>query len=57
VAEDHQTKNAKAIVDKKGHFYWKNLNLSHSLAFFEALLKDEGKQSQLSENIKQLAMP
>jgi UDP-N-acetylglucosamine--N-acetylmuramyl-(pentapeptide) pyrophosphoryl-undecaprenol N-acetylglucosamine transferase len=24
---------------------------------FEALLKDQGKQNQLSENIKQLAMP
>ena len=24
---------------------------------FEALLKDEGKQKQLSENIKELAMP
>jgi UDP-N-acetylglucosamine--N-acetylmuramyl-(pentapeptide) pyrophosphoryl-undecaprenol N-acetylglucosamine transferase len=31
--------------------------LNQSLAFFEALLKDKGKQNQLSENIKQLAMP
>jgi hypothetical protein len=31
--------------------------LSHSLAWFFEALKDEGKQSQLSENIKQLAMP
>jgi UDP-N-acetylglucosamine--N-acetylmuramyl-(pentapeptide) pyrophosphoryl-undecaprenol N-acetylglucosamine transferase len=30
--------------------------LSHSLAWFWSIIK-EGKQSQLSENIKQLAMP
>ncbi|KDN54502.1 undecaprenyldiphospho-muramoylpentapeptide beta-N-acetylglucosaminyltransferase [Flavobacterium seoulense] len=58
VAEDHQTKNAKAIVDKKGALLIKesDLNTEFSLVF-EALLKDEGKQKQLSENIKQLALP
>tara|TARA_R110000868_G_scaffold1517_4_gene12113 strand:+ start:1942 stop:3036 length:1095 start_codon:yes stop_codon:yes gene_type:complete len=58
VAEDHQTKNAKAIVDKKGALLLKESDLDSQFSLvFEALLKDEGKQKQLSENIKQLAMP
>jgi UDP-N-acetylglucosamine--N-acetylmuramyl-(pentapeptide) pyrophosphoryl-undecaprenol N-acetylglucosamine transferase len=58
VAEDHQTKNAKAIVDKKGALLLKETELDSEFSVvFEALLKDTGKQSQLSENIKQLAMP
>ncbi|TDE06280.1 undecaprenyldiphospho-muramoylpentapeptide beta-N-acetylglucosaminyltransferase [Flavobacterium hiemivividum] len=58
VAEDHQTKNAKAIVDKKGALLLKESELDSEFSLvFEALLKDKGKQSQLSENIKHLAMP
>jgi UDP-N-acetylglucosamine--N-acetylmuramyl-(pentapeptide) pyrophosphoryl-undecaprenol N-acetylglucosamine transferase len=58
VAEDHQTKNAQAIVDKKGALMLKELELDSQFGLvFEALLKDQGKQNQLSENIKQLAMP
>lgn len=58
VAEDHQTKNAKAIVDKKGAILLKESELDSEFSLvFESLLKDEGKQAQLSENIKQLAMP
>jgi UDP-N-acetylglucosamine--N-acetylmuramyl-(pentapeptide) pyrophosphoryl-undecaprenol N-acetylglucosamine transferase len=58
VAEDHQTKNAKAIVDKKGALLLKETELDSEFSVvFEALLKDTGKQSQLSKNIKQLAMP
>jgi UDP-N-acetylglucosamine--N-acetylmuramyl-(pentapeptide) pyrophosphoryl-undecaprenol N-acetylglucosamine transferase len=58
VAEDHQTKNARAIVDKKGALLLKESELDSEFSLvFEALLKDIGKQSQLSENIKQLAMP
>ncbi len=58
VAEDHQTKNAKAIVDKKGALLLKESELDAEFSLvFEALLKDTGKQMQLSENIKQLAMP
>lgn len=58
VAEDHQTKNAKAIVDKKGALMLKESELESQFGLvFEALLKDKGKQCQLSENIKQLAMP
>jgi UDP-N-acetylglucosamine--N-acetylmuramyl-(pentapeptide) pyrophosphoryl-undecaprenol N-acetylglucosamine transferase len=58
VAEDHQTKNAQAIVDKKGAILLKESELDSQFSLvFEALIKDEGKQKQLSEHIKQLAMP
>ncbi|MFV8341637.1 undecaprenyldiphospho-muramoylpentapeptide beta-N-acetylglucosaminyltransferase [Flavobacterium sp. XS2P39] len=58
VAEDHQTKNAQAIVDKKGALMLKESELESQFGLvFEALVKDQGKQNQLSENIKQLAMP
>lgn len=58
VAEDHQTKNAKAIVDKKGALLLVESELDSQFSLvFEALLKDQGKQNQLSENIKQLAKP
>lgn len=58
VAEDHQTKNAKAIVDKKGALLLKESQLDSEFSLvFEALLKDKEKQKQLSENIKELALP
>jgi UDP-N-acetylglucosamine--N-acetylmuramyl-(pentapeptide) pyrophosphoryl-undecaprenol N-acetylglucosamine transferase len=58
VAEDHQTKNAQAIVDRKGAIMLKETELDSQFGLvFEALLKDQGKQNQLSENIKQLAKP
>lgn len=58
VAEDHQTKNAQAIVDAKGAILLKESELENEFSIvFEALLKDSGKQKQLSDNIKKLAMP
>jgi UDP-N-acetylglucosamine--N-acetylmuramyl-(pentapeptide) pyrophosphoryl-undecaprenol N-acetylglucosamine transferase len=58
VAEDHQTKNAQAIVDEKGAILLKESELESQFSIvFEALLKDGGKQKQLSDNIKKLAMP
>jgi UDP-N-acetylglucosamine--N-acetylmuramyl-(pentapeptide) pyrophosphoryl-undecaprenol N-acetylglucosamine transferase len=58
VAEDHQTKNAQSIVDKKGAIMLKESELDSQFSLvFEALLKDLGKQEQLSKNIKQLALP
>jgi len=58
VAEDHQTKNAQAIVDKKGALMLKESELDAQFGLvFEVLLKDQRKQNQLSENIKVLAMP
>ncbi|MCV9932598.1 undecaprenyldiphospho-muramoylpentapeptide beta-N-acetylglucosaminyltransferase [Flavobacterium sp. LS1R47] len=58
VAEDHQTKNAQAIVDQKGAILLKESELNSEFSIvFEALLKDEEKQKQLRENIKKLARP
>ncbi|WP_163408608.1 undecaprenyldiphospho-muramoylpentapeptide beta-N-acetylglucosaminyltransferase [Flavobacterium ajazii] len=58
VAEDHQTKNAQAIVEAKGAILLKESELESQFNIvFEALLKDEGKQQQLSANIKKLAKP
>ncbi|TVZ56863.1 UDP-N-acetylglucosamine-N-acetylmuramylpentapeptide N-acetylglucosamine transferase [Lutibacter sp. Hel_I_33_5] len=57
VAEDHQTKNAKSIADKHGAILIKESELETFPIVFETLLKDEGKQQSLSENIKELALP
>ncbi|MFD1604024.1 undecaprenyldiphospho-muramoylpentapeptide beta-N-acetylglucosaminyltransferase [Flavobacterium artemisiae] len=58
VAEDHQTKNAQAIVEAKGAILLKESELETEFSIvFEALLKDHGKQKQLSDNIKKLARP
>ena len=58
VAEDHQTKNAQAIVDKKGALLLKESELDSQFSVvFESLVKDPEKQKQLSKNIKQLALP
>lgn len=58
VAEDHQTKNAEAIVRKKGAILLKENQLDEDFSLvFESLLKDKGKQQQLGENIQSLAKP
>ena len=52
-AEDHQTKNAKALVDKAAAIMISDKDARTALipALFD-LLKDEAKQSALKENIK-----
>jgi len=57
VAEDHQTKNAKSIADKHGAILLKESELETFPIVFETLMKDKGKQQNLSENIKELALP
>ena len=57
VAEDHQTKNAKSIADKHGAILLKESELDTFSIVFETLMKDKGKQENLSENIKELALP
>jgi UDP-N-acetylglucosamine--N-acetylmuramyl-(pentapeptide) pyrophosphoryl-undecaprenol N-acetylglucosamine transferase len=57
VAEDHQTKNAKFIVDKHAAILLKESELESFSIVFESLIKDIGKQESLSENIKELALP
>lgn len=58
VAEDHQTKNAQAIVDKKGAILLKENELDERFeSVFNNLLNDESLQKELSINIKTLAKP
>ena len=58
VAEDHQTKNALAIVDEKGALMLKESELEDRFdEVFENLISDEDLQKELSENIKKLAKP
>lgn len=58
VAEDHQTKNAKAIVDKNGALLLKESELDAQFEnVFQDLISNNEKQNQLSTNIKQLALP
>jgi len=57
VAEDHQTKNAQSIVDFHAAILLKEGELESFSIVFETLLKDQGKQQSLSENIKALALP
>ena len=57
VTEDHQTKNAKSIVDQHGAILLRESELKTFPIVFETLVKDEGKQQHLSESIKELALP
>ena len=58
VAEDHQTKNAKAIVDKNGALLLKENELEEKFeTTFSDLISNENLQKQLCQNIKQLAKP
>jgi len=58
VAEDHQTKNAKAIVDKKGAILLKENELDGKFeTTFSDLISNENLQKELSQNIKSLAKP
>ncbi|MDI9257816.1 undecaprenyldiphospho-muramoylpentapeptide beta-N-acetylglucosaminyltransferase [Flavobacterium sedimenticola] len=58
VAEDHQTKNAKAIVEKNGAVLLRESELDeHFETTFSKLLHDENWQKELGQNIKKLAKP
>ena len=58
VAEDHQTKNAKAIVDKNGAILLKESELDEKFeTVFSDLISNEDLQLTLSQNIKKLAKP
>nr|WP_321226815.1 undecaprenyldiphospho-muramoylpentapeptide beta-N-acetylglucosaminyltransferase [uncultured Psychroserpens sp.] len=57
VAEDHQTKNAKAIVDKNAAILIKESELDTQFEKeFDALMLSSEKRDELSKNIKQLAL-
>jgi UDP-N-acetylglucosamine--N-acetylmuramyl-(pentapeptide) pyrophosphoryl-undecaprenol N-acetylglucosamine transferase len=56
VAEDHQTKNAKSIVDRKGALMIKESELDKNFnSVFSDLVANENLQKQLSDTIKKLA--
>ena len=58
VAEDHQTKNAKAIVDKNGALLIKESELGEKFeSVFNKLIHDENLQKNLSQNMKKLGKP
>ncbi len=58
VAEDHQTKNAKAIVDQGGARMLKEKELETSFEnTFSEMLTSEQIQKELSKNIEKLALP
>ncbi len=58
VAEDHQTKNALAIVEAKGALMVKEAELDTQFnSIFNNMAEDEALQKELSENIRKLALP
>lgn len=58
VAEDHQTKNAKAIADKRGALLIKESELDQTFEkVVTDLLASESLQTELGQNIKKLAKP
>ena len=58
VAEDHQTKNAMALVKKDAAVLVKDVEAKeHLVEELLKLLADDEKQQTLSENIKQMAKP
>ena len=57
VAEDHQTKNALAVVNQNAALLLKESELGEFQFNMEALLENEELQQTLSKNIKKLALP
>ncbi|NER12478.1 undecaprenyldiphospho-muramoylpentapeptide beta-N-acetylglucosaminyltransferase [Leptobacterium flavescens] len=58
VAEDHQTKNAEAIVNEKAAVLVKEKNIDEEFeATFMNIVNSEPLQKELGENIKKLALP
>ena len=57
VSEDHQTKNAQAIVSKNAAILIKEADLNTQFeSVFSAVMVSDNKQQELSENIKKLAL-
>jgi UDP-N-acetylglucosamine--N-acetylmuramyl-(pentapeptide) pyrophosphoryl-undecaprenol N-acetylglucosamine transferase len=58
VAEDHQTKNAQALVERRAALMIQEKDLGSDFTkIFEDLFNFEEKQQQLGKNIKELALP
>jgi UDP-N-acetylglucosamine--N-acetylmuramyl-(pentapeptide) pyrophosphoryl-undecaprenol N-acetylglucosamine transferase len=57
VSEDHQTKNAQAVVNKMAALLVKDKEVDSKLVIcLKEIIDNEKKQKQLSENIKKLAV-
>ena len=57
VSEDHQTKNAMALVEKEAVVLVKDAQVNSLIAEASALLKNDEKLMSLAQNIKQFAKP
>ena len=58
VSEDHQTKNAKSLVDKNAALLVKDIDAETNLVIGTlSLLKDEAKMNELKQNITALGKP
>ena len=58
VAEDHQTKNALALVDKQAAIYVKDSEAEKTLVDVAlTTVNDERRLKELSENIAKLSLP
>lgn len=57
VAEDHQSKNAMAIVDRDAALLLKESNIEKFEDTFSSLIHNEELQTQLANHIRQLALP
>ena len=57
VAEDHQTKNALAIIKEEAALMIKENDLENFMNTLEDLIKNEAKQNLLKKNIKKMALP
>ena len=58
VAEDHQTKNAMALVDKDAALYVKDADASaEAIGLAIKTVKDDARLAALAANIKKLALP
>lgn len=57
VAEDHQTKNALAVVEQNGAVLLEEKNLSVFQTIMKEILENEKQQKDLAKNMKALALP
>lgn len=57
VAEDHQTKNARAITDLDAAILLNEKDIDDLPNIIKDLLEDKARQDSLCENIKKLALP
>jgi len=57
VSEDHQTKNAQAVVDENAAILLKESELERFQTVFNSVIENQERQAELSKNIKKLALP